>query len=49
MAERSGAHACDVSYMESTNRMIALHTSPGIRQDPISKVTNAKRVVEWFK
>jgi hypothetical protein len=27
----------------STNRRIKIQTSPGIKQDPISKITSAKR------
>jgi hypothetical protein len=32
----------------STNR-IAVQVVPGTKQNPISKITNTKRAVEWFK
>jgi tagatose-1,6-bisphosphate aldolase non-catalytic subunit AgaZ/GatZ len=37
------AHTCHSSYVGSTNRKIVVQAHMGIKQDPISKTTNAKR------
>jgi hypothetical protein len=34
---------------ESTNRRIMVQPCPGIKQDPISKITNVKGLAEWLK
>jgi hypothetical protein len=43
-------HTCDSSYAGKQNRKIAVQTSLGIKHNPISKITKAKktgRVVKW--
>jgi hypothetical protein len=37
------SHACQPSYVGSTNREIVVQASLGINKDPISKITNTKR------
>jgi hypothetical protein len=42
MAEHSGLHLSS-SYAGSINRKIEVQGGPGIMQDPISKITKARR------
>jgi hypothetical protein len=35
-------YICHPSYQRSINRRIAVQGDPGIKQDPISKITNTK-------
>jgi hypothetical protein len=36
-------HTCHPSYSGSVNRMIEVHTSLGIKEDPISKITRKQK------
>jgi hypothetical protein len=49
---RCVAQVCHPSYLRSTNRKVTVLGSMGIRPDPMSKITNAKKagkVVQMVK
>jgi hypothetical protein len=43
MAGHSSIHLSYLATQRSTNRRMVVRTGPGIKQDPISKITNTKR------